>query len=219
MARERDSERTDSDEPQQSTGGTRPSVVTVMISGDVDQVHTHHHETFDPEDARPILGAHRDRADQDDGHDALLIEDRKRAEFKQVTGGIDERASRRRQFQRLLDMDADPKELGILSKGGYLTFRNEVLTLDRGRAPAYGAATVFTVGNAPSLGAATFFIHSQSLTNKLVSLGIFSVWFLWMTFFASRIMTRWWMAQRLARRIDECDDLSQMHSEFKAKRP
>lgn len=135
-------------------------------------------------------------------HEALMREQRRREEFKTITGGIDEWRPRRLKLQDLISRyELDPKEIGELYKHGYLSFKGDLLSMDRSKAPVIGAALLWGPGNMPSvLFAWSFFsLHQQSAA--AIAFLMFAIWFATTSFMSARIMRRWYTGRRIARRI------------------
>lgn len=137
-------------------------------------------------------------------HEALMREQRRREEFKRLTGGIDEWGPRRVQLQRLItDFELDPLEVGMLYKHGYLTFNKlGLLELNRGRAPMLGAAALWGPGNFPAAGFAWIYLVSPPSQATLLAFLIFAGWFVVTSIYSARIMRRWYTARRFGRRMD-----------------
>ena len=140
----------------------------------------------------------------DEAHEALMREQRRREQFKRLTGGIDEWGPRRVQLQRLItDFELDPLEVGMLYKHGYLTFNKlGLLDLNRGKGPMWGAAALWLPGNIPAAAFGLVYIMSPPSEATLLAFLIFVGWFSATSIFAARIMRRWYTARRVRRRMD-----------------
>lgn len=151
----------------------------------------------------PVAADEGEPSLDDKEHQALLREHEQREEFKVITGGIDERRSRRKQLNRLIrDLDFDAREIGLLYKHGYLFFRDEVLDLDQSRLPVYGVSALL-VAAAPFIATFAAMFFRTSADQKLLSalcLALLGIVFGGTFVVVVTSMRRWMIMRRLARK-------------------